>query len=477
MMIRRFLSWPPSLATQLIGLVLAAIVFSQLFALWLFTDERRLALLSLAAGTVVARTSALVELLDNSPPGLRDQIAMTASSPLLYYWISEKPQLEQSGDEPVTGRIYNSLKRELGAERDIRIDVGRNITVPRYHPPRRHPERHPPPLRPRDRPPGAPLPGSDRRTVPLIVAMSVRLADGNWLNMAGNLNLPAIPLWRTIFVSGIMAIAVIIVIGFTVRRLTKPLRRLASAADSLGRGESVGKVDSSGPPEIRSAIGAFNTMQERLTRFIRDRTAMLAAVSHDLRTPITSLRIRAEFIEDEENRTRVIAALDEMQRMVEATLAFARDEAHREQPARVDLGEFLDAIVTDYQDVGKAVRFASEDKPGRIVISFSPIAIRRALRNLIDNALRYGNEANIDYRQVAGQVEITVSDTGPGIPEARLADMFEPFVRLEGSRSGDTGGIGLGLAIARSAIHAHGGTISLENRSEGGLVARVTLPR
>jgi signal transduction histidine kinase len=295
--------------------------------------------------------------------------------------------------------------------------------------------------------------------------------------MAGNLNLPAIPLWRTIFVSGIMAIAVIIVIGFTVRRLTKPLRRLASAADSLGRGESVGKVDSSGPPEIRSAIGAFNTMQERLTRFIRDRTAMLAAVSHDLRTPITSLRIRAEFIEDEENRTRVIAALDEMQRMVEATLAFARDEAHREQPARVDLGEFLDAIVTDYQDVGKAVRFASEDKPGRIVISFSPIAIRRALRNLIDNALRYGNEANIDYRQVAGQVEITVSDTGPGIPEARLADMFEPFVRLEGSRSGDTGGIGLGLAIARSAIHAHGGTISLENRSEGGLVARVMLPR
>ena len=206
---------------------------------------------------------------------------------------------------------------------------------------------------------------------------------------------------------------------------------------------------------------------------------MLAAISHDLRTPITSLRIRAEFVEDEENRNRIIKTLDEMQRMVEATLAFARDEASGEQQSRVDLSEFLDAIVTDYQDMGQPVRLEERPPEGseRIVVTCRPLAVKRALRNLIDNAVRYGKEADIELSDDEHMVRIAISDRGPGIPEERLDEVFEPFLRLEDSRSEETGGIGLGLAIARSNIHAHGGRLLLRNREGGGLTATVALPK
>ncbi|MBW8639781.1 HAMP domain-containing protein [Hoeflea sp. WL0058] len=475
---RRFGLWPPSLATQLISLTLAAIIISQAFALWLFTDERRLALMELAAGTVVSRTAALVELLDESPPQLHEQIRNAASSPLLYYWISEKPLLQHSGKERVNERILKSLQRLLGDGRQIRTDAGRDIEIPHYRPHRdRREDREggKDRVKPRerlDRPP----PPRYSRNVPLVFAMSIQLDDGNWLNMAADLSMPRGSLFRTMLAAGLMAVGVILVIAFTVRRLTKPLRRLAEAADALGRGDDPQELKEAGPPEVRSAIYAFNVMRERLTRFITDRTAMLAAISHDLRTPITSLRIRAEFIDDEENRDKMIATLDEMQRMVEATLSFARDEAQREALGRVNLAEFLDAIVADYQDMGQPVSLAIPDHVARTVVSCRPIAIRRALRNLIDNALRYGEEARVGFTPRTDGVEITVTDSGPGIPEERLNDIFEPFVRLETSRSEETGGIGLGLAIARSSVQAHGGALTLANNKGGGLTAKIMLP-
>ncbi|MEX3008466.1 ATP-binding protein [Hoeflea sp. TYP-13] len=456
---------PRSLAGQLIALILAAIVVSQAFTLWLFTDERRLALLELAGGRVVSRTAALVELLDDTPVALHDQIRQAASSPLAYYWISNNPALAKSGTGPTVLRIRQSLVDEIGSQRDIRTQIGKNIAVPRYHRARKI--------------------DSDRkkkkaatRLVPIVVAMSVQLDSGRWLNMAASLNTQPGSLQRVFVSSGVIAIAVTLIIVFTVRRLTRPLRNLAEAADQLGRGAEGLNVAEAGPHEIRSAINAFNVMQERLTRYVQDRTRMLAAISHDLRTPITSLRIRAEFIEDEENRNRIIATLDEMQRMVEATLAFARDEANREEQSRVDLGEFLDAIVTDYQDMGQPVSLetAKASESGRTIAVCRPIAMKRALRNLIDNAVRYGGEAVIGYSADDKNISITISDNGPGIPEEQLDEVFEPFLRLEGSRSEETGGIGLGLAIARSNIHAHGGTLILENRKTGGLTATVILP-
>ncbi|MEM6462163.1 MAG: ATP-binding protein [Pseudomonadota bacterium] len=467
---------PSSLAGQLVGLILVAIVATQLFSLWLFTDERRLAMLELAGGRVVARTAALVELLDDTPVELHDQIRRAASSPLTYYWISDRPALSRSGSGATVQRIRRALIEEIGTQRQIRTQIGRNVELPRRSRHRNHIS-------------GARVSGANdssarnrarpTRVIPLVVAMSVQLNSGRWLNMSASLNMQRGSLERVLVSVGLMAVATILIIVFTVRRLTRPLRNLAKAADQLGRGGEGSQVIEAGPREIRSAINAFNIMQERLTRYVQDRTSMLAAISHDLRTPITSLRIRAEFVDDEENRNRISATLDEMQRMVEATLAFARDEANREPQSRVDLGEFLDAIVTDYQDMGKPVRLdATPAQDGeRTIVSFRPIAVKRALRNLIDNAVRYGNEAAIACSVDGDLVSITISDGGPGIPEERLEEVFEPFLRLEASRSEKTGGIGLGLAIARSNIHAHGGTLTLKNRQEGGLMAIVQLPR
>ncbi len=460
---------PRSLAGQLIALILAALIVSQLFTLWLFTDERRAALLELAGGTVVSRTASLVELLDETPPQLHEQIRNAASSRLLYYWISARPAVEDTGSGPVDNRIRQALQRELGEERAIRTEVGRNIAVPRYHRPHQG--------RPKAAAEAKKAKTPRTRNVPLIVAMSVELESGRWLNMAARVNFQRTSLFRSFVTVGIMSIAVIIIIVLTVRRLTRPLGGLASAAEQLGRGDDVATLAEAGPPEVRGAIRAFNVMQERLTRFIQDRTAMLAAISHDLRTPITSLRIRAEFIEDEENRNRVIQTLDEMQRMVEATLAFAKDEANREPTSRVDLGEFLDAVVVDYQDMNQPVTLGSSSTADRVIFACRPIAMKRALRNLIDNAVRYGEKANVGYSADADTVTITVRDFGPGIPADKLDAVFEPFLRLEASRSEDTGGIGLGLAIARSNIHAHGGTLQLRNAPDGGLLATITLPR
>ncbi len=465
---RRFRLLPRSLAGQLIALILVALVVSQLFTLWLFTDERRAALLELAGGTVVSRTAALVDLLDETPPHLHEQIRRAASSPRLYYWISARPALQDSGSGPVVRRIRQNLQHELGEDRSIRTEVGANIVVPRYH---RHPGRAKTVAQAKQ------SKQLRTRNVPLIVAMSVELDSGRWLNMAARVNFQRTSLFRSFVTVGIMGLLVIVIVVLTVRRMTRPLRDLASAAEQLGRGSDAAHLTEAGPPEVRGAMRAFNVMQERLTRFIRDRTAMLAAISHDLRTPITSLRIRAEFIEDEENRNRVIQTLDEMQRMVEATLAFAKDEANREPTSRVDLAEFLDAVVADYQDMNLPVTLTPAEAAERTVFACRPIAMKRALRNLIDNAVRYGEEAQVGFSADGQEVTITVADNGPGIPPDRLDDVFEPFLRLEGSRSEDTGGIGLGLAIARSNIHAHGGTLSLANAPEGGLVATVILPR
>ncbi|MEK9662234.1 MAG: ATP-binding protein, partial [Alphaproteobacteria bacterium] len=223
---------------------------------------------------------------------------------------------------------------------------------------------------------------------------------------------------------------------------------------------------------------AFNAMQERLSRFIGDRTRLLAAISHDLRTPITSLRLRAEFIDDEETRAKVLETLDEMARMAEATLAFARDDAAAEETRPVDLAALLQSLADDLADLGHDVTCA--EAPA-LAYRCRPVALKRALRNLIENAVRYGDRARISLAATPEGPRIAIEDDGPGIDPAALERVFEPFVRLEESRSRETGGVGLGLAIARSIVRAHGGELSLVNRSDAagkvaGLTATVALP-
>ncbi len=215
-------------------------------------------------------------------------------------------------------------------------------------------------------------------------------------------------------------------------------------------------------------------MGERLDRFVRDRTQMVAAISHDLRTPITSLRLRAEMIEDEETRSRMIETLEEMQALTEATLAFAKEEATREVTRLVDLAALLDSLCQDFAELGRDAVFS--DAP-RLVLDCRPVGLRRALRNLIDNALTHGDAARVRLVDEVAGILVQIDDDGPGISEERMEQMFEPFQRLEESRSRETGGIGLGLAIARSIIRGHGGDIGLANREGGGLTVSVRLSR
>ncbi|RMD91807.1 MAG: hypothetical protein D6811_08180 [Alphaproteobacteria bacterium] len=236
------------------------------------------------------------------------------------------------------------------------------------------------------------------------------------------------------------------------------------------------EIPPSGPEELVRLTVAFNRMQARLRRFVEERTRLLAALGHDLRSPLTALRVRAEMVEDEETRTALIASIDEMQEMVEATLAYARGTATREPPASLDLGSFLSRLVEDYAGTDRDVTLEAAPPTG-LELRLRPGATRRALRNLIDNALRYGKRARLSVEERPDELAIHIDDDGPGVPEEVLSRLFEPFVRLETSRSRETGGTGLGLAIARSLIRAQGGEVTLANRDGGGLRATVTLPR
>nr|CAM74129.1 ATP-binding region, ATPase-like:Histidine kinase, HAMP region:Histidine kinase A, N-terminal [Magnetospirillum gryphiswaldense MSR-1] len=209
-------------------------------------------------------------------------------------------------------------------------------------------------------------------------------------------------------------------------------------------------------------------MQDRIRRFVDDRTQMLAAISHDLRTPITRMRLRAEFVEDDEQRAKMLADLEEMEHMIAATLAFARDDATREERKPVDVADLVRDLA---EDVGIAY-----DGPQSLVAPARPLALKRAVANILDNARKYGGDARVNLSCDSGLLTICVDDSGPGIAEADQEKVFAPFIRLETSRNRDTGGTGLGLAVARAAIRAHGGDIILKNRPEGGLRVILSFP-
>lgn len=233
------------------------------------------------------------------------------------------------------------------------------------------------------------------------------------------------------------------------------------------------RLDEKGPREVQETIRAFNDMQERLSRFVHDRTKMLAALGHDLRTPITTLRLRAEFIEDEEARQKILQTLDEMFEMAEATLSFAREEAAQEKTRLVDVGALISTVCADLTDTGFPIECADT---GSFTIRCRPSGLKRAFRNIVENAVAYGHRACVFVEHKRGDVAVMIDDDGPGIPGGDMERVFMPFVRLENSRNTDTGGVGLGLAIARSIVRNHGGDIALHNRPEGGLRVTITLP-
>jgi signal transduction histidine kinase len=273
---------------------------------------------------------------------------------------------------------------------------------------------------------------------------------------------------------GIMAIIILAVSVWVVRRVTAPLASLSAAAERLGGDLNAPPMPESGSIETRQASRAFNAMQASLRTLIENRTRMLAAISHDLRTPLTLLRLRAENIENVSEREKMLATIAEMDTMIAATLQFARDESAIEAQRPTDLAALLQSIVDDMADAGLPVKMNPVEP---VVANCRPDALKRAIRNLLNNAVKYGKAASASIMSTPNAIEIIIDDEGPGIPEEELARVLQPFYRVEGSRSRETGGIGLGLAITQSIAQTDGGELTLTNRPEGGLRAKVKLPR
>jgi signal transduction histidine kinase len=305
--------------------------------------------------------------------------------------------------------------------------------------------------------------------------VNVRLPDSSTLVYRVTRVSPGTPLPQSLMVNLILLVAVLVIALYLVARgITRPLSRLALAADNLGRSIRQPKLEEGGARELRRAARAFNTMQDRLQRYLDSRTRVLAAMSHDLKTPLTRLRLQVETqIEDPALQARFGKELDEMESMVRGALSLFRGLNDEEALEPVDSNLLLETVRGEFTEMGEDVTVegrALGPLPGK------PQALKRCITNLVANAVKFGSRARILVRD-GRQLEISVCDDGPGIPPDELEKVFEPFYRLESSRNRDTGGTGLGLSIARDVAQAHGGSVVLRNRPEGGLEARLTLPR
>jgi len=314
---------------------------------------------------------------------------------------------------------------------------------------------------------------------PGMVAVDMHLPDGPWLHIRTMLPLPR-PWHSPSFLAAflVMTVAAAALTMWAVRRLLAPVATLAAAAERLGRDVNADPLPEDGPTEVATAAAAFNTMAARIRRFVQDRTFMLTAIGHDLRTPITRLKLRAEFMEDEELRRKMLADLDELEAMVAATLTFGRDATSTEPLAPLDLAVLARTVLDEAADARPelAERLHYEG-PEHLAVRARSMSLKRALANLVSNAIAYGGSARVTLSPPhEGTVQVDIEDDGPGIPPAEMDRIFQPFHRAEGSRNRETGGVGLGLPIARNILRAHGGDVTIANRPMGGARATVLLP-
>ena len=464
----RFL--PSSLFGQTLLALLVGLVISHAAGSWIYTLDREQAVRAVGGFAAAQRITNLARLVKDTPRELRERIVAALSDQTFRVALSNQPPDMKPDDEDaqVADAIRDFLVEQLslGPTQHPRVSAslpaGADSTFGPWHP-----------MMGRGRMMhdfGAFGPFGGFRDLQVAVPLS----DGQWLSFATALPQGGPAYSRQFMLS--MALMAIIILGvsiWVVRRVTAPLASLSAAAEILGRDLNAPPLPETGTVEMRQASRAFNTMQARLRSLIDNRTRMLAAISHDLRTPLTLLRLRAENVEDAPERDKMLGTIADMNSMIAATLEFARDDAIAEPRRRTDLTALLASVVDDMADTGLPVAMEPAQPT---VCECQPAAFKRALSNLLDNAVKYGKQARAAIHSTPESIEITIDDDGPGIPEDELVRVFQPFYRVEGSRSRDSGGIGLGLAIALAVIQAHGGELTLSNRPGGGLRARVGLP-
>ncbi|MEX2454547.1 MAG: ATP-binding protein [Rhodospirillaceae bacterium] len=452
---------PGGLAGRLTLFLVALLIVALWSSAALYIHDRAETTYRLFSESVADRMRAIVPLIERTPRAERDELIRALNSPTLWMAVTERRRPEL----PREWRRHRRHEDRIGS---MLPDLGeRRVLIRMYDQWRRQSDALPP------MPGGRPAP-PDLLDSRVKVLVAVEMRSGGWLNFVASTDTTSLH-WaiRIAFWIALATVLIVLLSFWTVHRMTRPLRRFAEAAERIGLDVRSPPLPERGSRELRNATRAFNEMQQRLRRFVDDRTMMLAAISHDLRTMLTRLKLRAEFIEDEEQQRKAVADLDEMQAMLDSTLAFARDDAGHEARTYTDIAALVRSVCDDLADTGQDVTC---DAPDRLPFSCAPGAIKRAVQNLVVNALKYGGEAAVSVTDGDDGVEIAVADRGPGIPADLREDVFRPFFRLETSRNRETGGSGLGLAVARSIARRHGGDILLEDRDGGGLLARLFLP-
>jgi signal transduction histidine kinase len=476
---------PQTLFGQTLLLLLVGMGLSLLAGSWIYVSARKEAVRAVGGLAAAERIISLSRLIEDVPAEWRDRIIAGANDAGFRIRLAGTRSARATADSvtPEAALIEAYLKEALPSHK-VHVALADDGGAAHVGPWRHHA-----PWSRMGGGPGGPMAGPAEDQEPMMYGpfarwhmswralhAAVELKGGQWLEFTTTLPDSGPTLSpRLILALGVMAAMIALLTAWVARRLTAPLTVLADAAERLGRDVGAPPLAVSGSRELRSAAQAFNEMQKSLKRLIENRTQMLGAISHDLRTQLTLLRLRAENVDQADDRDRMLKTIGEMEDMLTATLSFARDEATSEIGKRIDIGAFVSSIADDMTDAGLAVETAAVE--AGVVVDCKPLALRRALINLIDNAVKYGGKATVAMRAAATQIEITVDDEGPGIPENQLGQVMQPFVRLEDSRNRDTGGIGLGLAIAASIAEAHGGTLTLSNRGECGLRAAISLPK
>ena len=462
----RFL--PRSLFGQTLLILLAGLIVSHAVGSWIYTADREQAVRAIGGFAAAQRIANLTRLVQDAPREWRQRIVTASSDQMFRVSISAKAAAGVAADEtPVAEAIRSFLSDQLALAADrqpvVSVSLVENDAFD-----------HPHFMMGR----GPKMGGGPMMMMHAgfrNLAVAVPLADGGWLNFVTALpEAGAAPSRQLLISMALMAVIILGVSVWAVRRMTAPLSSLAAAAERLGGDLNAPPVPEVGSTETQRASRAFNTMQARLRGLIENRTRMLAAISHDLRTPLTLLRLRAENVENAQERERMLATIAEMDAMVGATLLFARDEASMEARRPTDIAALTQSVVDDMADAGMSVKMEHAEST---VLDCRPEALRRAIRNLLDNAVKYGKSANVQIISSPNAVEIDIDDEGPGIPEHELARVLQPFYRAETSRSRETGGIGLGLSITQSIVQTDGGELILMNRPNGGLRASLKLPR
>lgn len=485
--------WPRTIARQILLVLTLVLIASQAINLFLILGQRILVLRSNTLNTAISETVRQISLAPSLDFTEGQPIYIPASEgvPGSYFFSNFNAALLGPPEVPAEhlSKVQAQLTEALVSEGLFAIDI---IAVRRINTQGPPPSRQRSPLAASGQNPGAPAmaqqglprnppgmappmgpgfePGPFSTTPTEEINLSVNLAQDVWFNAQIRHTRSELFSLNVLLSTLVLLLGALGVTGYVVNKISQPFAQFAHAAELLGRGDVQVEIEETGPQDIRVAAEAFNKMQNRLTRMIETQRTMLRAVSHDLRTPLTAMRINVEQIKDDGKRDHLIKSIDEMTVITEELLGWAKDVSGSEAMAAVNLTSLLQSVCEDYQDAGQPVSFHPTEAA---IVKIRRVAMKRVFQNLINNALKYGGSADIHVESFPKFIRIYVDDTGPGIPQDQLGNVLKPFVRLEDSRNKDTGGTGLGLSISQAIIQGDGGKLSLANRKEGGL--RVTV--